>query len=39
MLFSSPRLSGKRGSGILTIHAAAGDVEIDMNTLEIRSLP
>lgn len=36
-LFSSPRLSSRTGSGILTIHATRGDVHIDMNTLEIRS--
>ncbi|MDT8324877.1 MAG: hypothetical protein RRA94_12250, partial [Bacteroidota bacterium] len=37
LLFSSPWLTSKTGSGILTIHASRGDVHIDMNTLELRS--
>lgn len=37
MLFSSPLLTSRTGSGVLTIHASAGDVHIDMKQLEIRS--
>ena len=37
MLFSSPWLTSRTGSGVLTIHASAGDVHIDMKKLEIRT--
>ena len=37
LLFSSPWLSSKRGSGVLTLHATSGDVQLDMNTATISS--
>ncbi len=37
MLFDSPWLSSRRGSGILTLTASKGTMIIDMSALEIRS--